>query len=170
MGYGTVREGLQGVRAMISKRRLLARLVQSVSVATLAIIPVRSGAKSDNRGAAGQGGDGRPTYCTLLMIKVPGDAAKAFSDKYIQRRIIDECAETIPGFLHGELMQSVDGDGLHCVMCQWTDKAAYEQWVASPVRDKQGEDMMAFVKEHAINIEDAHTLSFSRLQIVPGLD
>jgi heme-degrading monooxygenase HmoA len=155
---------------MISKRRFLTRLVSSVSLAALATIPVRSGAQTDNRGAARQGGSSHPTFCTFLMIKVPGDAADAFSEKYIQRRIIDECAETIPGFLHGELMQSDDGDGLHCVMCQWADKAAYEQWVASPVRDKQGADMMAFVKEHGINIENTHTLSFNRLQIVPGLD
>jgi heme-degrading monooxygenase HmoA len=104
------------------------------------------------------------------MIKVPADAADSFSEKYMQRRIIEECAETIPGFLHGELMRSHDGDGLHCVMCQWADKAAYEQWVASPVRDKQGEDVTAFVKEKGITIEDMHTLSFDRLQIVAGSD
>jgi heme-degrading monooxygenase HmoA len=154
---------------MISKRRFLTRLVSSASLAALATIPVRSGAQSDNCGAAKQGGSSEPTFCTLLMIRVPGDTADAFTEQYIQRRIIPECAETIPGFLHGELMKSDSGDGLHCVMCQWGDKASYGQWVTSPVREKQGEDMMAFLKEKGIAVEDMHTMSFDRVQIVPGL-
>ena len=57
---------------------------------------------------------------------------------FIKRRAIEESAETIPGFLHGELVVSTGEPDLLCVLCSWTDEDAYQQWLASPLRAKQG--------------------------------
>ena len=81
------------------------------------------------------------SFTTLLMIKFPLEDVDRAATAFVKRRIIEECAEVIPGFKHGQLMQSHDGSGQLCVMCTWTDKAAYEQWFTSPVRAKQNDDL-----------------------------
>jgi len=42
------------------------------------------------------------TYWTRLMIKVHDGDAKAAADAHTKRRSIEEAAESIPGFVHGE--------------------------------------------------------------------
>jgi hypothetical protein len=39
-------------------------------------------------------------FWTMLMIRA-NDDAKAVTDSHINRRCVEESAETIPGFLHG---------------------------------------------------------------------
>ncbi|GAA6160324.1 antibiotic biosynthesis monooxygenase family protein [Ruegeria lacuscaerulensis] len=106
------------------------------------------------------------SFWTLLMIKVPAEKAKQTAEAFIHRNIIEECADAIPGFRHGELMVSHEGDGQLCVMCNWTDKAAYEQWVASPIRDKQNVDALGFLTEKGYEATDMHTLMFDSLHTV----
>jgi heme-degrading monooxygenase HmoA len=103
------------------------------------------------------------------MIKVPGDKVDVATKAFVKRRIIEECAETIPGFLHGDLMTSHEKDGQICVMCKWTDKAAYDEWAASPVRAKQNEDAVGFTLDAGFGAEDVHTLMFDGVHSVAGL-
>ncbi|WP_068335455.1 antibiotic biosynthesis monooxygenase family protein [Ruegeria profundi] len=106
------------------------------------------------------------SHSTFLMIKVPAEHADAFVDFYVERRILDECKETIPGLIRGELLKSSQGDGQICVLCQWTDKDAYNQWLASPVRAKQSDDAMVFFDDAGFTAEDMHTLEFDSAQAV----
>ena len=46
-------------------------------------------------------------FWTMLMIRA-NDDAKAVTDSHINRRCVEESAETIPGFLHGETMLSTE--------------------------------------------------------------
>lgn len=106
------------------------------------------------------------SYWTLLMIKVPTVEAEAVGQAFIDRRILEECAETIPGFLHGELLLSPDVDGQFCVMCNWTDEAAYQAWVASPVRDNQNADALRFTLDEGFGADDIHTIAYDSLHRV----
>lgn len=81
-------------------------------------------------------------FCTMLMLKARDGNGEDVAMQHIKRRCVEEAAETIPGFLHGETMLSLDDPGLVCVMCTWENEAAYEEWTKSPVRAKQTEDLM----------------------------
>lgn len=108
------------------------------------------------------------SFTTLLMVKVPPEDTDRATTAFVKRRIIEECAEVIPGFEHGQLMQSHDGSGQLCVMCTWTDKAAYKQWVASPVRAKQNDDAAGFTLDAGFGAQDVHTLEFDCVHEVQG--
>ena len=85
------------------------------------------------------------SFWTMLMIKAHDGNGEAVAKVHINRRCVEEAAETIPGFLHGETMLSAEDPGLVCVMCTWEDEAAYQAWVASPLRAKQTEDLMKVI-------------------------
>jgi heme-degrading monooxygenase HmoA len=81
------------------------------------------------------------TFRSLLIIKANPGQAEQSTQAFIQRRCIEESAETIPGFQHGELMRSTTNPEFLCVLCSWDHAAAYQQWLDSPVRAKQGPDL-----------------------------
>ncbi len=108
------------------------------------------------------------SYWTLLMIKVPTEEVEAVGQGFIDRRILEECAETISGFLHGELLSSIDVEGQYCVLCNWTDKSAYDAWVASPVRDKQNADALGFTIDKGFGVSDIRTVAYNSRHRVTG--
>jgi heme-degrading monooxygenase HmoA len=75
------------------------------------------------------------------MITTKLDGADEAIAAFIKRRCIEESAETIPGFRHGQLLQSTEDPGVLCVLCAWDDKASYQQWLDSPLRAKQIPDL-----------------------------
>jgi heme-degrading monooxygenase HmoA len=77
----------------------------------------------------------------MLTTKVDADAADNVIDVFVKRRCIEESAETIPGFQHGQLLQSTEDPGVLCVLCSWDDKASYQQWLDSPLRAAQFPDL-----------------------------
>lgn len=81
------------------------------------------------------------SFLTMLMMKAHDGDGEAMAQAHTRRRAIEEAAETIPGFLHGETMLSTEDSGLVCVMCAWEDEAAYREWQNSPVRAKQVTDL-----------------------------
>jgi heme-degrading monooxygenase HmoA len=96
----------------------------------------------------------------MLMIKVHNGDAKAAAEAHTKRRSIEEAAESIPGFVHGETMLSTDEPDLFCVMCGWENEAAYQQWLDSPLRAKQVEDLTGVISA------DIKTLSFESVHVV----
>lgn len=102
-------------------------------------------------------------FWTMLMIKVHNGNAGAAADAHTKRRSIEEAAETIPGFVHGETLLSTDDPGLFCVMCTWEDEAAYQAWQNSPVRAKQVEDLAGVISADSADVK---TLSFRSVHSV----
>ena len=100
-------------------------------------------------------------FWTMLMIKVDRGDAEIAAKAHTDRRAIEEAAETIPGFLHGETMLSTDDPNLFCVLCAWKDEAAYEQWQNSPVRAKQTQDLAGTISG------EIKTQSFRTMHGVP---
>lgn len=81
---------------------------------------------------------------SLLMIRLaPGRRQEAVA-AYVQRRALEECAEAIEGFLEAELLLAADEPELVCIAARWRDAAAYQAWLASPVRAAQWRDLSAF--------------------------
>ena len=101
------------------------------------------------------------TFWTMLMIKVKDGTAEAAAQAHTKRRSIEEAAETIPGFVHGETMLSTDDPSLFCVLCGWENGAAYSEWQNSPLRAKQAEDLA-----EVISVKDVKTLSFQSVHVV----
>ncbi|NJL54122.1 antibiotic biosynthesis monooxygenase [bacterium] len=81
------------------------------------------------------------TFWSMLTTKVAADAADSTIEAFVKRRCIEESAETIPGFRHGQLLQSTQAPGVLCVLCSWDNKASYQQWLDSPLRAKQFPDL-----------------------------
>ncbi|NJN05563.1 MAG: antibiotic biosynthesis monooxygenase [Rhodobacteraceae bacterium] len=85
------------------------------------------------------------TFWSMLTTKVAADKADSSIAAFVKRRCIEESAETIPGFRHGELLQSTDDPGVLCVLCAWDDKSSYQQWLDSPLRAKQFPDLQSIM-------------------------
>ncbi|WP_299482197.1 hypothetical protein [uncultured Roseibium sp.] len=82
---------------------------------------------------------------SILVVDVtPGkrdEAIKAFID----RGIISECADAIPAFVSGRVWASdINPDRLN-VECDWSEEQGWHDWIASPVRAKQMEDLGHYV-------------------------
>lgn len=86
-------------------------------------------------------------YRSLLTFRAhPGmrdEAARTFA----QRRVLEKCAQAVPGFLGGALMLSPEDPELLCVTALWDGAASYRQWLASPVRAAQGPDLAPFLAQ-----------------------
>jgi len=83
-------------------------------------------------------------YRSMLVIRAKPGMRQAMADFFVVRRVIDECRESIPGFISGELMLSCDEPDLACVTVQWADEASFRQWLSSPVRARQLQDLLPY--------------------------
>lgn len=69
----------------------------------------------------------------LKLRSDPGrreDAIAAFKSS----GIIEKCRDAIPGFVGGALMKSRQDAAAACVLVEWRDEQAYEDWMNSPAR------------------------------------
>lgn len=74
----------------------------------------------------------------LFLRTQPGDRERLLA-LYRDRRILEEAAATVPGFIEGEVLESPADASLVCVTSLWASTADYDAWLASPVRRSQGE-------------------------------
>lgn len=75
---------------------------------------------------------------------LPGQRA-ALARAFIERGVLEECRATVPGFVRGELLLSDSDPDLVCVTVEWTDRQAFLDWQASPVRAAQGPALMQWL-------------------------
>lgn len=100
------------------------------------------------------------TFWSILEIKVKTGTAKEAADAHTKRRAIEECAETVDGFIYGETIISTEDPTLMLVICGWEDEAASEEWQQSPVRAKQVTDLAPLINA------DIRELKFTRFHSV----
>lgn len=73
-------------------------------------------------------------YVSVLMLRsAPGKLAEAIA-QFEDARVLQTCRDAVPGFVSGRLLRSEDDPTSACVICEWTDRAAFEQWMSSPLR------------------------------------
>lgn len=89
---------------------------------------------------------------SLLACRAhPGQRDHA-AHAFVEGRVLEECAESIPGFLGGELTLSPEDPDLLCVTALWDGKASYQQWQDSPVRAAQGPDLAPFFAQAPVAV------------------
>lgn len=87
----------------------------------------------------------------LTFRSHPGQRDEA-AHNFVQRRVLEECAASIPGFLGGELLLSPEDPDLMCVTALWDGAASYQQWLDSPVRAAQGPDLAPFLAQAPVAV------------------
>lgn len=73
-------------------------------------------------------------YVSVLMLRSPPGRLDEAIAQFEERRVLETCRDAVPGFVSGRLLRSLDDADAACVICEWTDRAAFEQWMASPLR------------------------------------
>ena len=81
---------------------------------------------------------------THLEIRVQHGQRDAALAAFKARRVFEECAEAISGFLGAELFTADAPDTLY-VIAHWQSQAAADAWMVSPVRDAQNADLSDFL-------------------------
>lgn len=99
-------------------------------------------------------------FWSMLMIKVREGQAEVSAQTFIKRRAIEEAAESIPGFQHGELLQATNDPLQFCVLTSWEDEDSYRQWLESPLRAKQFPDLEGLLAD------GVKTMMFKSLHLV----
>ncbi|WP_438991362.1 antibiotic biosynthesis monooxygenase family protein [Lentibacter sp.] len=85
-----------------------------------------------------------PVFSQMSIALRPGvrDAAiKAFRE----RRVLEECAQSIPGFISARLLLPLDAPDAICVMAEWQGVSDFEAWTRHPLRDAQEADLVHFL-------------------------
>ena len=73
----------------------------------------------------------------LTLRSAPGRLDEALA-QFTQGQVLETCRDAVPGFLSGRLLRSHDDENQACVICEWTDREAFEQWMSSPRRGSSG--------------------------------
>ncbi|WP_204113450.1 antibiotic biosynthesis monooxygenase family protein [Shimia biformata] len=66
---------------------------------------------------------------------------------FLDRGVLSECADAIPGFIDGELRASVEDPDRVCVLARWRDAESYHAWGTHPARAAQLADIGHLVAE-----------------------
>ena len=103
------------------------------------------------------------SYRTLLSARALPGRRDELVAAFIALRVIEECRETVPGFVDGELLLIEDDPDALCVTVQWQDRPAFEAWQSSPVRAAQGTSLAHLVQ--ALPVSQL----FSRFHVVPAV-
>lgn len=77
------------------------------------------------------------TYRTWLAGRATPGQREALVQAFLERRVIEECRDTIPGYLGAELLLSENDPDALCVTVEWVDRQSCLDWQASPVRAAQ---------------------------------
>ncbi|MEK7345165.1 MAG: antibiotic biosynthesis monooxygenase family protein [Pseudomonadota bacterium] len=77
---------------------------------------------------------------TLTVKSIPGQR-EALLTAFFKRRVLEECQETMPGFVSAEVLASlIDADEVQ-VSVLWRDQNAWKAWQDSPARLQQAHDL-----------------------------
>ena len=75
------------------------------------------------------------TYVSVLTLRSPPGRLNEAIEQFVNNRVLETCRDAVPGFVSGRLLRSHDDATQVCVICEWTDRAAFEQWMTSPQRN-----------------------------------
>lgn len=85
------------------------------------------------------------TVLSNMQITLRDGVKSQAIEVFKARRVFEECAEVIPGFLWARLLD-VEGDqNAIAVIAEWRDLASFKAWLAHPVRQAQEADLAHFL-------------------------
>lgn len=85
------------------------------------------------------------TVISNMQITLREGVKKQAIEAFKARRVFEECAHAIPGFLGARLLDVEGSDNAIAVIAEWRDVASFHAWVAHPVRDAQESDLAHFL-------------------------
>ena len=97
----------------------------------------------------------------LQITLRPGVKAAAI-EAFKKRRVFEECAAAIPGFLSAKLLEVEGAPDAIAVIAEWTDATAFRAWVAHPVRAAQEADLADYLAAAPHTTLYAPSLDFRR--------
>lgn len=87
------------------------------------------------------------SFVSQMAVKVrPGQRADAIA-AFRARRVLEECAESIPGFLKGRLLLSTECGDAFVVEAEWANPGDIQDWQNHPVRAAQASDLSGWLAE-----------------------
>ena len=78
-------------------------------------------------------------FVSLLTLQAPAHQREDAIAEFLERKVFERCRDAVPGFVSARLLRSIDDPSKVCVIAEWTDQAAFEQWMASPQRGAGGD-------------------------------
>lgn len=78
------------------------------------------------------------TYLSILTLRSPPGRLNDAMQQFMDNQVLQTCRDAVPGFLSGRLLRSQDDPDQACVICEWVDREAFEQWMTSPRRGSGG--------------------------------
>lgn len=80
-------------------------------------------------------------YRTWLAGRALPGRREELIRRFVDRRVLEECRATIPGFLGGELLMAEHDPDVVCVTVDWASREDFLAWQASPARAAQLPDL-----------------------------
>ena len=81
-------------------------------------------------------------YISVLTLRCAPELREQALAQFMERQVLETCRDAVPGFVSGRLLRARDDAGSACVICEWTDQAAFEQWMSSPRRNAPAPDKL----------------------------
>ena len=81
-------------------------------------------------------------YLSVLMLRSPPGRLDEALQQFIDKQVLQTCRDAVPGFLSGRLLRAHGDDQQACVICEWTDREAFDQWMNSPRRNPGTSDRL----------------------------
>ena len=73
-------------------------------------------------------------FLSILTLNAAPESRDEAIDVFIASGVIERCRESIPGFVSGMLLKSMHDAGAACVLVEWKNRQAYDDWMSSPLR------------------------------------
>lgn len=73
-------------------------------------------------------------FVSVLPLSALPDAREAAIASFVEVGVIERCRDSIPGFISGTLLRSKHDPSAACVVVEWRDEHAFEDWMNHPSR------------------------------------
>jgi len=73
-------------------------------------------------------------FFSILPLKASPESRSEAIGVFIETGVIEQCRQAIPGFVSGFMLKSMQDDAAACVLVEWKDRQAYDDWMSSPLR------------------------------------
>lgn len=82
---------------------------------------------------------------SLMFIDVRNGVRDHAIAAFKNRRVFEECAQAIPGFIQAKLMASQSEPNRIVVLAEWKEHSDFTDWTKHTVRDMQEKDLSNFL-------------------------
>lgn len=85
------------------------------------------------------------TYISQMSVHIQQGQRDAAIRAFQERRVLEECAEAIPGFLSARILVEDGNNDTIMIEAEWRDAQSFQDWTRHPFRDAQERDLRQFL-------------------------